>query len=235
MGVMDALVDPRDNKPRYVGVTDDVSARFFQHIQRTDANGLKSEWIQELKAATIMLMTTLETAHAEVEAKVQETSWIHHSLHLGMRLYTQHMPTPLHLKTGAAKARMTSMLSTDKSHVVDRDEGIMLTCSGWGKVAIIEKVWKVKLEERLLTKAPVWSVTGSSRYWIRKWRKTSMQGAAHGNRKTAINRPEASITSFPRSVLARSGMLVGGDLFAGSHASQLFHQVPKPPPVEERR
>jgi hypothetical protein len=180
MGVMDALVDPRDNKPRSVGVTDDESARFFQHIQGTDANGRKNAWIQELKAATLMLMTTtLETAHTEVEAKVQQASWIHHSLHPGKRLSTQHIPPPLHLKTGTAKARMTSGLSPHKSHGVDRDEGIMLKCSGWGKVA--------------------------------------------------------SITSFPRSVLARSGMMVGGDLFAGSHASQLLHQVALAPPVEVRR
>jgi hypothetical protein len=62
-----------------------------------------------------------------------------------------------------------------------------------------------------------------------------MQGAAYGNRKAAIHRPEESITSFPRPVLASSGMMVGGDLLTGSHASHLLHQVALAPPVKERR
>jgi hypothetical protein len=62
-----------------------------------------------------------------------------------------------------------------------------------------------------------------------------MQGAAYGNHKTAINRPEESITTRSCPVLASSGMMVGGDRLTGSYASQLFHRLALAPPVEERR
>lgn len=62
-----------------------------------------------------------------------------------------------------------------------------------------------------------------------------MQGAANANHTTAINRPEGSLNTRSRPVLASSGMIVGGDRLTGSQASQLFHQVALAPPVEERR
>ncbi len=62
-----------------------------------------------------------------------------------------------------------------------------------------------------------------------------MQAAVYGNRTTAINRPEDSITTRSRPALARSGMMVGRDRLTGSHACQRFYQVALAPPLEERR
>jgi hypothetical protein len=62
-----------------------------------------------------------------------------------------------------------------------------------------------------------------------------MQAAVYGNRTTAINRPEDSITTGSRPVLARSGMLVVGDRLTGSYVSQLFSLLALAPPIEERR
>jgi predicted GIY-YIG superfamily endonuclease len=54
MYVIYALIDPRDNTPRYVGITDDVYARFSQHLRCDSSNFRRDAWIKELKAAQFL-------------------------------------------------------------------------------------------------------------------------------------------------------------------------------------
>lgn len=79
MYVVYALIDPRDNTVRYVGITDDVYARFLQHIKGMDENYGKSVWIQELRALNKMvIMETLEECEANEKACERESYWIRH-------------------------------------------------------------------------------------------------------------------------------------------------------------
>lgn len=74
-----ALIDPRDNTVRYVGITDDVYGRFLQHIRGMDENYAKSVWIQELRALNKMvIMETLEECGGYEEACERELYWIRH-------------------------------------------------------------------------------------------------------------------------------------------------------------
>jgi hypothetical protein len=90
-----ALIDPRDGKVRYVGLTDNVYARFLQHIRCDGTNARKDAWIQELKAANVMLqMTTLQSVEDLKAASAREIYWIHHFLSLGILLYNNVIPNP---------------------------------------------------------------------------------------------------------------------------------------------
>lgn len=90
-----ALIDPRDQSVRYVGITVDVYARFAAHIH-AHGDGLnpdKDAWIRELKAVNLMvIMTTLEIITDRHKARLREGYWILHYLHLGANLFNQRMP-----------------------------------------------------------------------------------------------------------------------------------------------
>ena len=77
--VIYALIDPRDNTVRYVGVTEDVYAQFQQHINCAAANYAKNAWIHELRAANKMvIMETLEEVEDRERALEREGYWITH-------------------------------------------------------------------------------------------------------------------------------------------------------------
>src|SRR5215469_10267009 len=77
--VIYALIEPRDNGVCYGGVTNDVYARFQQHINCADANYAKKAWIHELRAANKMvIMETLEEGEDRESALEREGYWIKH-------------------------------------------------------------------------------------------------------------------------------------------------------------
>lgn len=79
MYVIYALIDPRDNSVRSVGVTEDVSARFQQHMNCAAANYAKNAWLHELRAANKMvIMDTLEEVEDREHALEREGYWITH-------------------------------------------------------------------------------------------------------------------------------------------------------------
>jgi hypothetical protein len=43
-----ALIDPRDNGIRYIGIAEHPDIRFVQHLQSSGGNIPKREWISEL-------------------------------------------------------------------------------------------------------------------------------------------------------------------------------------------
>jgi predicted GIY-YIG superfamily endonuclease len=93
MYVIYALIDPRTNQARYVGVTDDVYARFAQHLRCDGSNPMKDTWIQELKAAnTMVMMQTLQVVADQGQAQKREAYWMRHYYDLGMQLTNQSMP-----------------------------------------------------------------------------------------------------------------------------------------------
>src|SRR6266849_5309298 len=91
-----ALIDPRDWSIHYVGMTDNVYARFQQHIKLQSNNEQKNTWLQELKNADVMVfMKTLETAEDLEDAMQREAYWIRHYKQLKSPLTNRYLPTPL--------------------------------------------------------------------------------------------------------------------------------------------
>lgn len=72
-----ALVDPRNNDIRYIGLSSDVYSRFAQHIL-TNGNKLKAEWIAGLKQMKLFpLLQVLEDDIPTIdEARSKERQWI---------------------------------------------------------------------------------------------------------------------------------------------------------------
>jgi GIY-YIG catalytic domain len=89
-----ALIDPRDYTTRYIGITDDVYARFAQHLRCDGTNPEKDAWISELKAENVMLiMKTLEVVQGIERTRERETHWIYHYRFLGAHLFNLAVPT----------------------------------------------------------------------------------------------------------------------------------------------
>lgn len=97
-----ALVDPRDNAIRYVGMTGNVYQRFQAHLACRGKNPMKDAWITELKKQNVMvLMHTLETVETLVQARKRETYWIAHYEHLGASLLNNvSLPAEIKSKVG---------------------------------------------------------------------------------------------------------------------------------------
>ena len=94
-----ALVDPRDNLVRYVGMTNDIYRRFRQHISCQTDNPEKNAWIAELKKSHVMLvMKTLETVEDLALVQEREIYWIAHYQAASMPLLN-HVSQPEGTKT----------------------------------------------------------------------------------------------------------------------------------------
>lgn len=81
---------------RYIGITDDVYMRFYQHLRCDGSNKEKDEWIKGLKEAQIMMvMKTLEQVETLEDARDKEQYWIRHYLSLGVTLLNIQISQPL--------------------------------------------------------------------------------------------------------------------------------------------
>src|SRR5260221_10769422 len=47
--VIYALVDPRDESVRYIGITDNMPTRFIHHLRETGSRTAKGTWLAELR------------------------------------------------------------------------------------------------------------------------------------------------------------------------------------------
>jgi len=75
--VVYALADPRDGKVRYIGITNNLLARFNEHMRLSGENSRKHAWLQELVDAYMLpIMYTLEVVQVYTEARAQEVAWI---------------------------------------------------------------------------------------------------------------------------------------------------------------
>lgn len=76
-----ALVDPRDNAICYVGKTDDVQYRYYQHVHNMGGGKQERLWIKELKKLGLSpLLQILETISVSDDAHIvilqRERYWI---------------------------------------------------------------------------------------------------------------------------------------------------------------
>ncbi len=89
-----ALIDPRDYAVCYIGITDDVYRRFFQHLSCDGDNPAKDAWITQLRLDNVMLiMKTLEVVPTVEQAREREAFWIQHYKFLGTPLLNQLIPS----------------------------------------------------------------------------------------------------------------------------------------------
>lgn len=79
------LEDPRTRVIRYVGETDNVYRRFFEHVSFPKPKEPRDFWIQELKDLNLMvIMRVLEMVEGKKKAREREAYWINHCLPLAM-------------------------------------------------------------------------------------------------------------------------------------------------------
>ncbi|SRR6266487_3906215 len=99
-----ALIDPRDNAIRYIGISDDTQYRFYQHLQCIGVGKREKQWIKELRRSGLRpVLRILETIDSRSTACERERYWIQEMLHRGSPLlndigvittYPQHDFTP---------------------------------------------------------------------------------------------------------------------------------------------
>lgn len=81
-----ALIDPRDDSVRYIGLTEYPDIRLKQHVQG-DGNIPKRKWINELNRLGLSpIMQTIETVRTLADAFEREGYWIQYYLSAGARL-----------------------------------------------------------------------------------------------------------------------------------------------------
>ena len=89
------LEDPRDHLYHYIGITEDVYARFNQHITGTAGNIEKNAWVFECRKANAMIiMRELERVTSSTEALEREKFWKEHFTQLGHPLLNKEVYLP---------------------------------------------------------------------------------------------------------------------------------------------
>jgi predicted GIY-YIG superfamily endonuclease len=82
-----ALLDPRDQSVKYIGITKDVYSRMRQHSRCEGNNTAKNAWITELQREQLMfIMHSLEKVRTFEQALKREEAWIKAYLDAGISL-----------------------------------------------------------------------------------------------------------------------------------------------------
>ncbi len=93
MHIVYGLEDQRNEEIFYVGVTDDVFARFLQHLRCDASNSMKDARIQEMREAGYLpFMRTLQLVADPEQARQREGYWTRHYYDLGAPLTNQIIP-----------------------------------------------------------------------------------------------------------------------------------------------
>lgn len=82
------LSDARENRPRYVGLSQNAYQRYGGHLVNLDRRTAKDAWIGSLLDAGILpTLTIIETVETRAQAEEREHYWIHHYLQIGANLF----------------------------------------------------------------------------------------------------------------------------------------------------
>jgi predicted GIY-YIG superfamily endonuclease len=82
-----ALLDPRNEETRYIGISHNAEKRYQQHLYKYDKNKHKSIWIAELQAIGLRpVLSIIEQTENKLQAVVHEEYWIHYYLQDGANL-----------------------------------------------------------------------------------------------------------------------------------------------------
>lgn len=83
-----ALIDPRDQFVRYIGITYDVYQRMRQHSRCEGNNTAKNAWIAELQREQyVFIMHSIEKVTSFEKALERESYWIHYYLQKDVKLF----------------------------------------------------------------------------------------------------------------------------------------------------
>jgi predicted GIY-YIG superfamily endonuclease len=79
--VIYALIDPRDEMVRYIGISDDMPTRFMHHLRETGARTAKGTWLAELRRyglqPTIKILEEIQLEKTQrYKAEERERHWI---------------------------------------------------------------------------------------------------------------------------------------------------------------
>src|SRR6266496_2971069 len=83
------LVDPRNNTPRYIGLTAGAADRYKEHLAGYRSTNVVHTWIEELKSLglhPIMQVLELVEGTTQEPARQREAAWIHHHVSNGLQL-----------------------------------------------------------------------------------------------------------------------------------------------------
>jgi hypothetical protein len=149
-----ALIDIRDEKPFYIGFSDEPLKRYSQHIREAVRNSgscpAKNARIRELLSLGILpLQRTLEYPgfKTEEEVRVRESYWIHHFLSLHVPLCNEEIPRPFHLKDKTEQRRILERVRRSSTALLpDERESLvrLLRKQGLSKVDILLQVWNAQ-------------------------------------------------------------------------------------------
>jgi len=108
-----ALLDPRDDAVRYIGLTEYPDERLKQHIQG-DGNIPKRQWIRALRQLGLSpLMHTIEKVQTLSAAFEREGYWINHYLHEGAKLVN--IRSPYSINHSNPSDRMNALSSSSSA------------------------------------------------------------------------------------------------------------------------
>jgi predicted GIY-YIG superfamily endonuclease len=148
MYVVYGLEDPRDHLYHYIGITDDVYARFNQHITGSSGNIAKNGWIWECRQANIMIvMRELERMETVEEAQSRERFWI---------AYYLNSSHPLH-NHAIAKGLLKRREALDRQHEIAADHVVQQRLSSHQEIAHLKRGEVIEDDKQELKRiAEVW-------------------------------------------------------------------------------
>jgi predicted GIY-YIG superfamily endonuclease len=79
------LCDPRDNRPRYVGVTDNLKERFYNHL-KDKARNHRTNWIKSLSRLNLVPFAVTLESDCKGDWRNSEKYWIRLFIDLGANL-----------------------------------------------------------------------------------------------------------------------------------------------------
>jgi predicted GIY-YIG superfamily endonuclease len=94
MYVVYALCDPDElYKVCYIGISQDIYNRFFQHLRDTESNSLKAQWLKGLRERNrVPYCKVLEEVKTEEDARDREAYWVQFYVQLHMPLTNAVIP-----------------------------------------------------------------------------------------------------------------------------------------------
>lgn len=98
------LSDPKESRPRYVGLSQDPYKRYGGHLVNLNKTSAKDAWIMGLLDTGVLpALTIIETVETRMRAEEREHHWIHYYLQIGANLLNvakvEYKPRPVSRST----------------------------------------------------------------------------------------------------------------------------------------
>jgi excisionase family DNA binding protein len=152
-----ALLDPRDNSIRYVGLSTNAQARFYGHLSGNESNFEERRWIAELRQLGLSpLLQILEAIDAGIDAYHKacnrEYCWINEMLRQGCTLLNvagvtrSYSSRGIRDTSGFKRIAIDRKVSRGKQAKVEIPEKVRKPSTEWLSVEDVAKELKVNPE-----------------------------------------------------------------------------------------